>query len=241
MSNEVKNEVFKYILDMAFNDATMRNAFPNPYKKRGEEATEEQKERFHKLKDALKDAVAGPIEIYLTNIIEGKAKENSVYQCIKDVLTNTKEVCENHREEAQNEDFEFTFGHAQKVVNMAAKDLFISCYAQPFLRKHFEYCHCPMDQYMIKGILTKCEEKGIKPSQQKSNLKKSTTWSGLKLKTCDRINDIKEEVPDEYIQFQELVGKLRGELYPLEYEYINWKAFTEEYGENKYNEIRLNT
>ena len=46
-----------------------------------------------------------------------------------------------------------SFGIAQKIVNMTAKYMFISCYDNEQLRKKFTNCHCPMDKTMIKKVI----------------------------------------------------------------------------------------
>lgn len=231
MDSNVRDEIFKFVLDMAFNDATMRSAFRNPYKESGRDATKEEQKAFRELKNDLKESFAITVETYLKSIIDGNTTEDTVYETIREVLAKGKSACDKHRKEGSEIDFDFTFGHAQKVVNMAAKYLFISCYAEPKLREHFEYCHCPMDKYMIKGVLKNYAKESIKEIK----LKKDTAWSGITLKNKDCSNDIRwfieKAIPDEYLCFKNLVDELRGNDYPLEFDYRNWPDFVDEFGD----------
>lgn len=217
---QIGGKIFEFILDMAFNDATMRSAFNNPYKKPGNNATKEEQDDFRELKNSLKESVACPIKKYLKCIIDGGATENTVYEYIQEVLENAKGICDAYREKTYNKDFDFTFGHAQKVVNMAAKYLYIAHYADQSIRDNFKICHCPMDSIMIKGVIKEVErlnEEGLKIEK----LKNDTPWS--KIGTNKYSADI-------YKEFQDVVKKLseREELIPLEYDYNHWAEFAED-------------
>ena len=230
----VKDNIFDFIIEMAFNDTTMRNAFPNPFKEKSGEAQKDERDAFNSLKDELKESIKQPIKDFFYKLLsEEDLKDNDIFvwECIKNVLEKADEVCNKHKWQAKikgEKKLQFTFGHAQKVVNMSAKYLFISCYAEPNLRDRFQFCHCPMDKYMIKGVLDGREK-------SESVLTNSTAWSGLKLKKTNKKDDIEEfikkAVPDEYIQFQGIVDELRGEYIPLEYDYIYWPTFAEKFGE----------
>ena len=64
----------------------------------------------------------------------------------------------------------FTFGNAQKVINMTAKYLYIICYADSAFRDRFKYCHCPMDRVMLNIVWKRYKEKyGAKVRKEKLN------------------------------------------------------------------------
>ena len=46
----------------------------------------------------------------------------------------------------------FTFGNAQKLVNMTAKYMFLRAYGDNGERSKFEGCDCPMDGVMCRFI-----------------------------------------------------------------------------------------
>lgn len=77
----------------------------------------------------------------------------------------------------------FTFGNAQKLVNMAAKYFHLACYNDKGLRKNFRYCHCPVDNQMIHVVHDKWSKKDM------LSIKRYMRWSKLGL---DNKNDENE-------------------------------------------------
>ena len=220
MNGETINEIiFDFVFNMAFNDATMRAAFVNPYKE-DEKDKEKADKKFKQLKEKIKDKAMKPVRSYLNGIIgKGNIPEPLVF--INKVLENV------HNENEKDKDYkanvkDFTFGNAQKLVNMAAKYLFIACYADESLKKRFEKCHCPMDSIMIKAVLAGLDIK----ERKKHKLKMSTSWS---TKDCnlEKYNDFQALVKDACKAEDCQVGSV---LSPIEYDYLHWEAFAKEYG-----------
>ena len=46
----------------------------------------------------------------------------------------------------------FTFGNAQKLINMTAKYYYISCCMNSAKRENFKYCHCPVDCLLLEKV-----------------------------------------------------------------------------------------
>ena len=52
------------------------------------------------------------------------------------------------------DDSQFRFGHAQKLINMTSKYMYIAAYNDVNVRNNFACCHCPMDSSMMKSVLS---------------------------------------------------------------------------------------
>ena len=51
----------------------------------------------------------------------------------------------------------FSFGNAQKLINMTIKHIYLHTYTIdslgfPSIRERFRYCHCPMDSIMLQDV-----------------------------------------------------------------------------------------
>ena len=181
---EMNDKIFQFIFKMAFNDATMRKAFP----KRPDES------ELSSIKQKIQSQVEDYIRGYLNNIIDGKINSNETSNIIIKV-----------DEAGKDADERFSFGNAQKLVNMSAKYLYIVTYGNEELRNNFRYCHCPMDSVMIE----KAMEYDIN-----GDLRRNISWSQL--------SSEKGEIPQEYNIFQNIIKEQANELgcFPLEMDYI---------------------
>ena len=124
------------------------------------------------------------------------------------------------------------FGVVQKIVNMTAKYMFISCYDNEQLRKKFTNCHCPMDKTMIKkvietyrklitaGEIKKDEEEYLFYHDFKHKNKRSSEWSNLSWSNIS-LDEIVKFQDNPYIRFQQMVKVLaeKEKLSPLEYDF----------------------
>lgn len=88
------------------------------------------------------------------------------------------------------EDQEFTYGQAQKWINMSLK--YVSMFNHKMTEKYYEYCHVPIDNYIIKS----------------TNYKFDTAWS--------RINSY-----DKYLEFQKWFRNQYDGI-PLDIEFNMW-------------------
>lgn len=130
---------------------------------------------------------------------------------------------------------EFTFGNAQKLVNMTAKYMFFATYRNENIRSNFQQCHCPMDNVMITKVIKEIEKQGIstlnedlqKKLEKKHLLRDESegetghkwtvflkqSWSGITGKNTE-----------QYMLFQEIVRALAAQkaLIPIEYDFEMW-------------------
>ena len=130
------------------------------------------------------------------------------------------------------DDGEFTFGNAQKLVNMTAKYMFIATFERPELRRRFEKCHCPMDSIVVGEVIK--QMKGNMPAegplveklQRKYECrdKKLSKWT-VYLK--QPWSSMTEDDREQYDLFQELVRYLCGvddsKLSPIEFDFRTWQ------------------
>lgn len=185
---DINDKIFDFVYEMAFRDATMRKAFS----KKENEDDKAYGERKKNVKDIAKDKVSG----YIQKIFDDNVGEKT---CIKTIFEVTEAT----------EEFGFTFGNAQKLVNMTAKYMYISAFGDEDMRKKFRLCHCPMDRHMIETVINNAGNKSLSP------LKKDTPWSTMEI--------VDNQAPEEYLKFQEAVKnecKIDGkEIYPIEYDY----------------------
>lgn len=137
-------------------------------------------------------------------------------------LETTKEICGCINQSKPSESSDFTFGNAQKLINMAVKYFYIIYYYCKNVRVKFVYCHCPMDSQMLQKVW-----KGYKSK------KVSTILDGWKNKDFtaswgkedfDHDPSGKKIIPKRYTKFQEYIRevcKSKG-MIPIEYDYYMW-------------------
>ena len=230
----VREKIFDFAYEMAMRDATLQKAYYD-------------KDKENNKKHLLANRCAkGKVKEYIDCIISGNGIPN---------FFKTEEIVEFAFSKYLGNGYpDFTFGNTQKLINMTAKYMFISCYHDSTLRKNFKICHCPMDKIIIdeavkqfeekykdKGILsgkvaeiiTRCNET-IEEYNLGKTISEGTfkTWKGyLKNNGWSKIkkNDI-----GQYIFFQELVLDLLvgKDLSPLEYDLCFWSQDSVSWLEN---------
>ena len=188
--------------------------------------------------EALDDATKRVVQ----ESVKEKIKNNgSVRKCVRDYIVNTIEgkypdFYETARKVAKEINIEgFSFGNIQKLINMTAKNIYISCFCNSELRDRFKKAHCPMDKRMIREVVKeyrkyiKKEEKDksginnrltyIDEEDNKTQLWSELGWSKISWKS---INSYPEE--NAYARYQDMVLFLAEKegLSPLEYDFYKW-------------------
>ena len=178
----VDNKIFDFAYMMAFRDATMRNAFP---RRVGEEDGD-----FHDRKE---------IHDYINAIMKIAGQDNQL-----EVLGIIKALCDE-----ENTDCGFTFGNAQKLVNMTAKYMFLSTYGDEQKGELFGKCHFPMDGVMMEWVTKHCADYGLESVTFK------VPWSKLK-------ND--DESLAVYNTFQDYIDRIanKEDVSVIEVDFIFW-------------------
>ena len=167
---------------MAFRDATMRNAYAR------HEAEDDY--HYHKRKQMVMDQAKEPVYKYIKGIFEGK---------YPNPIETITDICK--------EQYNFTFGNAQKLVNMTAKYLYISTFMDNEKRQLFKNCDCPMDSVMLSVV---------KAKNPKVSWKSDFSWS--------RMNNDKGKIPKVYEEFKNEVASIADKegLLPIEVDFKYW-------------------
>ena len=143
------------------------------------------------------------------------------------------EINEKGKDKNPDHENEFTFGNAQKLLNILAKHIYGQCYSNSKLRDCFEYCHCPMDSIMLEKVW-KAYEKLYKSKNERANeLNKGLDVrnDGNFLKSWGKENWEEDfKMPKRYQNFQEAIRRLASDeqdcngnkLFPIEYDYFVW-------------------
>lgn len=185
---EVDKLIFDFVYELALRDAVMRTAYKGD-------------------KSELRKCQKAKIEVrkYANSIFNEKSIN------YYDVAKN---LCYEFNYGKSGEP-QFTFGNAQKLLNMTMKYLYITCYKNDELREKFKNCHCPMDRIMIDKVKKEFKNCSRKEKDEYIGKFKDKPWS--KLTSAD------EDI-DAYKQFQDTVKSLaaKQKLFPLEYDYLLW-------------------
>lgn len=152
----------------------------------------------------------------IRNIKDIGATKDATTQCIKLSIEN---LCCNSRDEydewhkslcAEIEKKGYTFGQAQKWVNMTMKYLMVLDYSPVF--KYIDYLHVPIDTIVIENAI----DKGIiEPKDRNCYL----PWSTRLYSNNDNNN---------YVQFQSIIRQqVEGKhISPIEWEFGAWNEST---------------
>lgn len=227
------NEMIEAAIDRAYRDASSRVLSVNPPKEALKELTEKGKENLKReLRERLKKA--GKTELmYFIKTIQSQVQPPESYDTLHQDVCNKLVKC---YEEEPAEDRTFTYGIAQKWVNMTMKYLCVigsvlEQYKQehPFYAAYKEklshlepYLHVPVDGYIMEAAVAGEEKDGQKfsyglevalPRGDKppvKSLSSATCWSKWDY--------------DGYIKFQETLKEKCREKWetPLEWENEAW-------------------
>ena len=205
----ISSKIFDFTYMCAMRDAIMRGAF------KGEKTWVE---HITPAKDSLRKY----IDKVLNNEFESQDNHNICF------LETVNEVCKAINDaKPQNCVETFSFGNAQKLINMTVKYTYTFCYQNIDLRYRFRYCHCPLDSIMLNKVWKLCEKCYGGNNQRRENLGKSDeftkSWGNEGLENGNQPN--LTELPKRYTLFQKAVKDLigQGDIFPVEFDYMEWK------------------
>lgn len=207
----LEERIFNFAYKMALRDATLQQSYKGTDKKSLRANNE----------------ARGFVSEYIEAIFNGMQPcfydtETKVENSFRDFIKNKKLTTE------KGTLAEFTFGNAQKLINMTAKYMYISAYANDGIRERFQCCHCPMDSIMVDRLKIKIAEnveadqtfkvRIIQLAKEFNESGKwktflSKPWSGITSSNCT-----------QYTLFQSLVSILaqREHILPIEFDYKYW-------------------
>ena len=206
--NELSKKVIDFIYGCSMHDAILQQAFKG------------KKDWVGKVEGAK-----APLRDYIDRII---ANEFSSQQKHDDFFLKTaNQICKEINDKQPSSAVDaFSFGNAQKLINIVIKHTYTFCYYDPQLRENFRYCHCPLDSIML-GKVWKAYGDAFGSKKRKEKLKTPQffrkSWGdegqeGLRQPRVDKF-------PERYLSYQEAIRELigDGDLYPIEFDYIVWK------------------
>ena len=209
MSND-SNEAIKSTDDLIFNfvfiesmdDATKQKAY------NCKKAWLKKPDNFPKSTSALKSII--------NSILKGKFKEQTEYD--KEFIRVAHIICDEINDKKEDYYIPFRFGNAQKLINMVIKHYYIVSYNNSDIKKHFEFCHCPMDRQLLMKVWNEYKKEfSKKPSQNCNNQDEfSDSWGSLDFKD--------DKYPERYNDFQNAVKELSEQenISRLEYDFKEW-------------------
>ncbi len=135
-------------------------------------------------------------------------------------------------EDLKSKDKRFTFGNAQKLINITIKHFYLLVYktdnenpASMISRDVFAGCHCPMDRTMIRKVVLNYRaaiqndpiEREKKIDCYINEAKTCRDWSNIAWSKIDYPNI------ELYERYQAMVTYLCNKgIYPLEYDYLHF-------------------
>lgn len=206
--SEISNRIFNFVYGCAMHDAILQRAFIG--KKDWVVKVENAKSHLRKYIDRI-----------INNSFKSQDEHDSYF--IKTANGICKTINENKPYVAEDV---FSFGNAQKLINIMVKYTYSFCYFTPELRENFRYCHCPLDSIMLNEVWKRYKE-NIGAEKRKTTLKNTEffcqAWGGE-----GQEGDIQPELykfPERYLKYQTAIREIIGEgdLYPIEFDYIVWK------------------
>lgn len=200
---EMDSKIFAFIYVAAMRDATLQLSY------KGEKARLTDCDRFPVSTKALKDFVAEVIAGSFQNQSKFDEKFIDVAKTLSDEINTL----------ANND--EFTFGNAQKLINIMVKCFYLHTYGNDNGKKAFRFCHCPMDQQLLDSVWK--SRNGLSKSTREdlggfANFKRS--WGNEQF----ALNEGKVDFPPRYKAFQKAIKELADnkKVFPIEYDFFIW-------------------
>lgn len=190
---QILQSIFAFAYGAGLNDATAQKAYPGDHKK------------FLRDNDEAKTIVRA----YIDGILEGKNPD--FYDAAERL-----EASFNNWEKQKGYDKIFSFGNAQKLINITVKFMYLSAYTNhALMRSCFQNCHCPLDRQMgarVKRLIRNIPETEL-PDHIRTVVKKGS-WK--------RFDDTWSKIErEDYEDYQALVRYQaeKENLIPLEYDF----------------------
>lgn len=158
------------------------------------------------------------IKQFIQNILAGQY--HSIEEYNKDFLKTAIVLCDEINTQGGNT--EFSFGNAQKLINLMVKYFYISSYGDKQKKQYFTYCHCPMDSILLGKIWAqraRLNASVVRKMNSRAAFLKSWGQEDFEMVQGER------HIPSRYLVFQEAVRMIAGKesLSPLEYDYCSWQ------------------
>lgn len=204
--------IFEYIYVTSMRDATLQLSY------KSKKAWLTKSEYINGENDCFKR-----LRQFVDNVLDNRFESQQKYD--NELLNLAKVICDKINKDAEGkgidinkEETRFTFGNAQKLINMIIKNYYICTYNNSSLKDRFKYCHCPMDRQLLVKVWNNYKTEFSKKPSIKCNTQDdfSKSWGSLDF---DNGN-----YPERYNEFQEAVSKLakKKNISRLEYDFKEW-------------------
>ena len=203
-AQEIEEKIFNFVYKCAMHDAILQQSF------KGEE-----KSWVSEIKEP-KIILKGYIDKILRYGFPSQESHDLSF------LETANSICKeinNKRPCGINTDI-FSFGNAQKLINITVKHIYTFCYQTPSLRENFRFCHCPLDAIMLGNVWKMCKGK-IDLGRRKDFCK---AWGSEGINNNDQ--PMLTSFPQRYALFQEAIRCLigDGDMFSVEFDYTVWKS-----------------
>lgn len=208
MDNVMDRTILEFVYVLAMREATLQLAYEGEKKwltkvKNDDGTPNKEVEAFVNVLEEHANAVMGG-ETFDTQ----EQYNSSFYKVAEDICNK---INANKRDEKDT----FSFGNAQKLINMTMKYLYIMCYKDSEKRELFRFCHCPMDSILLKHVWKQRNELSDKTMKRMKGYKVFlASWGS---------EDFNDNDDSRYKTFQAAIKELNGnDQYALEYDYKIW-------------------
>jgi len=198
----INDSIFNFIYIAAVHDATLQKAYVG---KKAWIATETEQAK-------------GMLKKHVEDVLSGKYTESKKTEYDKAFLKLACNISEQINEVGKKLGFEktnqFTFGNAQKLINITLKYFYILTYQNPAEKAKFSCCHCPMDSILLEEMWDKVESKKNEKMRHKEFC---SSWGNEEA-------TIAGGIPKRYEEFQKCIKEYCNEIInPIECDYILWE------------------
>ena len=204
----ISNKIFEFIYGCAMRDAVLQKAFIG--EKAWVEGVEESKNILERY-----------INKVLSNEFENQEDHDEIF------LITANDICKaiNNKKPDYAADI-FSFGNAQKLINITAKHFYSLCYYDRNLRDSFRYCHCPLDSIMLNKIWKMYKETFGNEARKNKLISVEffcQSWGNEGVQ--ENIQPELFSFPNRYMKFQSAIRDIIGNdnLYSVEFDYLIWQ------------------
>ena len=213
-AQEMRKKMFAFLYGCAMHDAILQKAFDATEKKWIGEV------------EAPIQYVQEYVDMVLSNRFISPEEHDSYF------LRLANRICSaiNEEGEKRNITIAFSFGNAQKLINMTIKFVYGFCYHDGSLRQGFRFCHCPLDSFMLKAVWERAEKHCGGQGKRRDRLGTAAefhkAWGNEGAEMNPQSQPELTAFPPRYHQFQTIIREMcqPSDLYSIEYDYMDWKA-----------------
>jgi len=203
---EIDEKVIEFIYGCAMHDAILQRAFSG------------EKVWVGQVKEA-KIVLKKYIDKVLTNKFASQEEHDAEF------LDTANAICAaiNEKRPLEKETDTFSFGNAQKLINIVVKHVYTFCYQNHDLREGFRFCHCPLDSIMLNEVWKRRDAWKEKVDiGDLDDFCKPWGSEGTVGDTQPRL----DRFPLRYDIYQQAIRAIigTGTMFPIEFDFVIWKA-----------------